>query len=99
MEERCPGKVKPDTQWNLRFIYKCSKNRGLPVRHNRIVEPSGLRDRDVMVVEDVALEILSATDADISALVTDLHFDTIDGFELTGRVRGHRRTKRLPIIV
>ena len=46
-----------------------------------------------------ALEILSAPDAEVSALVTDLHLATMDGFELIGRVRGERRTKRLPIIV
>ena len=90
------------------------------------MESSGLRDREVMVVEDIefcattleialetiprvhirvvqtaqqALEILSAPDAEVSALVTDLHLATMDGFELIGRVRGERRTKRLPIIV
>jgi len=45
-----------------------------------------------------ALEILSAPDAEVSALVTAMHLATMDGFELFGRVRGERRTKRLPLI-
>ena len=46
-----------------------------------------------------ALEILSAADSEVAALVTDLHLHTMNGFELIGRVREERRTKRLPIIV
>ena len=35
----------------------------------------------------------------VSALVTDLHLPTIDGFELIGRVRAEGRTQKVPVIV
>ena len=35
----------------------------------------------------------------VSALLTDLHLPTIDGFELIGRVRAEGRTQKVPIIV
>jgi CheY-like chemotaxis protein len=55
----------------------------------------------VRVVETAqqALEILFAAGSQVSALVTDLHLPTMDGFELIERVRAERRTRRLPIIV
>ena len=55
----------------------------------------------VRVVETAqqALEILFAAGSQVSALVTDLHLPTMDGFELIKRVRAEHRTGRLPIIV
>jgi CheY-like chemotaxis protein len=46
-----------------------------------------------------ALEMLAAAGGGISALVTDLHLPSMDGFELIERLRSDSRTARLPIIV
>jgi len=47
-----------------------------------------------------ALELLeSASGRGISAVVTDLHLPSMDGFELIERVRSDSRTARLPIVV
>lgn len=46
-----------------------------------------------------ALDILSAPERAIGALITDLHLPSMDGFELIERVRADRRTARLPIVV
>jgi hypothetical protein len=40
-----------------------------------------------------ALEILSAPDAEVSALVTDLHLATMDGFELIGTGSGRAQNE------
>jgi CheY-like chemotaxis protein len=47
-----------------------------------------------------ALEVLaSAPGGGISAVVTDLHLPSMDGFELIERVRSDSRTARIPIVV
>lgn len=46
-----------------------------------------------------ALDVLGVTGCGISALVTDLHLPSMDGFELIERVRADSRTAHLPIVV
>lgn len=46
-----------------------------------------------------ALRLLSDGGGDISALITDIHLPTMDGFELIEQVRSQPRFSHLPILV
>jgi len=46
-----------------------------------------------------ALKLLDNKNANIAAMVTDLHLPRIDGFDLIARVRSLPRHNRLPILV
>ena len=53
----------------------------------------------VVVTARQALELLASGGEGISAVITDLHLPSMDGFELIERVRSDTRTARLPIVV
>jgi DNA-binding response OmpR family regulator len=53
----------------------------------------------VVATAELALEILAAAACEISALITDLHLPSMDGFGLIELIRADSRTNRLPIIV
>ncbi len=46
-----------------------------------------------------ALAMLESAEAEVNALVTDLHMPHMDGFELVGKVRSLDRYRALPIVV
>ena len=53
----------------------------------------------VLSTPDAALAVLRREDADIVALVTDLHMPRHDGFELIRQLRAEARFVRMPVVL